>query len=335
MENVLLFTGCSYTYGEGLELYSNNSKWIKQRNYKTHDFELRQIQDSIGTNFRLNNNFPSIVGKHFNITSLQSIKNGGCFANSLRYIRQVQKDITNKKKKIIGIIFQLSSFDREPFHFDYNCRCNMCEGTVWAYWGEFYMHLDYLSNLIENKMNAKNLIRFQKTDKETQDLIVRYFSGIMTKFDNKFNYKNFIQKSLKNKQYFLDVMENITNNMDNILDQTKKEALVLNQKIIEKFEEEMGPVYFIDSWCKSSSKLIFENDFYYDRLIPLKGDDGKYYKKWTSWEKTINKRFIADDFPKTTNYHPSLHSHQIIGNSIINFLNKKPSLEPFLKIRYI
>ena len=80
MENAIIFTGCSYTFGEGLELYSDTPKWINQRNYQTHDFELKQIHDSDGTNFRLNNNFPSIVSKHFNTIPIQSIKNGGSFA---------------------------------------------------------------------------------------------------------------------------------------------------------------------------------------------------------------------------------------------------------------
>ena len=57
----IVFAGCSFTYGEGLDLYCNTEKWIEQRNHTTHDAELRVIADSDGTNFRLNNNFGGIL----------------------------------------------------------------------------------------------------------------------------------------------------------------------------------------------------------------------------------------------------------------------------------
>ena len=47
MENAIIFTGCSYTFGEGLELYSDTPKWINQRNYQTHDFELKQLKQCL------------------------------------------------------------------------------------------------------------------------------------------------------------------------------------------------------------------------------------------------------------------------------------------------
>ena len=333
MENAIIFTGCSYTFGEGLELYSDTPKWINQRNYQTDDFELKQIHDSDGTNFRLNNNFPSIVSKHFNTIPIQSNKNGGSFASSLRFIRKNQATIKKEKtKKIVSIIFQLSSFSREPFHFDYSCECDLCEGTLWAYWGEFYMHLEYLSDLISKKTNTEQIIRFQTSiDDKNRNVIIKYFSGIMKLIYNDFDYDYFVQKSLENKEYFSTIMETVMENIDDIKNKQNKDVLTSLQATIEKFEREIAPVYFIDSWCEDTSKLIFNNEFYYNKLIRLKGDDGKYYKKWTEWEKTIKNRLVKDDFPNTHNHHPSLHSHQRIGESIIDFLNKKP----FLEIKYI
>lgn len=333
MENAIIFTGCSYTFGEGLELYSDTPKWINQRNYITNDAELKAAWDRTGNDFRVNNNFASIVGKHFNLIPVQSIKNGGSFASSLRFIRNTQTTIKKKKnKKIVGIVFQLSSFDREPFHFDYSCECDLCKGTLWAYWGEFYMHLEYLSDLISKKTNTEQIIRFQTSmDDETRSLIIKYFSGIMKLIYNDFDYDYFVQKSLKNKEYFSTIMENVMEIIDDIKNKQNEDTLISIQTIIEKFEKEIAPVYFIDSWCENSSELIFKNEFYYNRLIRLKGDDGKYYKKWIDWEKTIKNRLVKDDFPKTKNHHPSLHSHKLIGESIIDFLNKKP----FLEIKYI
>jgi hypothetical protein len=332
MENAIIFAGCSYTFGEGLELYVDTPKWINQRNYITNDPELKAVWDKDGQDFRLNNNFPSIVAKHFKSTPYQDSNNGGSFASSTRYIKKAQRIIKSEKKnKALGVIFQLSSFDREPFHFDYSCKCDKCKGTIWAYWGEFYMHLEYISDLVSKKTNTEQITKFQNKTIANQNAIVKYFSQLMSRFYDEFNYKNFIDTSLKNKEYFSDIMENITINIDEVINKIKREALISNQELIKTFEREIGPVYFLDSWCEDSSNLIFENKFYYDRLIPLMGDDGRYYKKWKSWEKTINIALIKDDFPKTENHHPSLHCHQLIGKSIINFLNKKS----FLNIRYI
>lgn len=333
MENAIIFAGCSYTFGEGLELYVDTPKWINQRNYVSNDTELKAVWDKDGRDFRLNNNFPSIVAKHFKSTPYQDSNNGGSFSSSTRYIKKAQKIIKREKKnKALGVIFQLSSFDREPFHFDYSCKCDKCKGTIWAYWGEFYMHLEYISDLVSKKSTSEQIIRFQTSiDDETRNLIIKYFSIIMKLIYNDFDYDYFVHKSLENKEYFSTIMETVMENIDEVINKIKIDALISNQELIKKFEREIGPVYFLDSWCEDSSNLIFENKFYYDRLIPLMGDDGRYYKKWKSWEKTINIALIKDDFPKTENHHPSLHCHQIIGKSIIDFLNKKS----FLNIRYI
>lgn len=331
MDNAIIFAGCSFTYGEGLELYTDTPKWIKQRNYSTHDAELKKLVDDDGTNFRLSNNFPGLISNHCNIKALQHHMNGGCFASSTRFIKEVQKvyqnksfnhgyvdeDIINffseKNKNIKCIIIQLSALDREPLHFDYDCRCEMCGGTLWAYFGTFYSKLSYLHDKIILKKKVRKAKAFEK----------KWFSFIMSKMYDNFNYDEFIEKSLNDKVYFSDIMENVTNNIDSVISKLKKESLILNQKLIEKFEKEIAPVYFIDSWCTESSKLFTENEFYYNKMIPLKGADGRHYKKWSTWKKTFTNFTINDDFPKTENDHPNKDTHKFLAESLIKFLNKK------------
>jgi len=333
MNHAIIFAGCSFTYGEGLELYMDTPKWINQRKLVTHDAELKKLVDYESTKFRLNNNFPGLVGKYFNIKPLQHHKNGGCFASSTRFIKEVEAVIkkrknynrgyvddtlleyfnTSENKNIKCIIIQLSSLDREPLHFDYDCKCEMCAGTLWAYFGDFYIHLNYLHNLITLKKKVK----------KPQFIKIKYFSFIMSKMYNNFNYNEFIEKSKEDKKYFSDIMENITNNIDLVINKLKKESLVLNQKLIEKFEKEIAPVYFIDSWCTQSSNIFCDNEFYFNKMIPLKGGDGRHYKKWTSWEKTLTKPRIESDFKETANMHPSKDSHKLISESIVKFLSKK------------
>jgi hypothetical protein len=57
-------------------------------------------------------------------------------------------------------------------------------------------------------------------------------------------------------------------------------------------------------------------------MIPLKGHNGKYYKKWHEWESTFPNKRIWNDFPNTGNGHPTLLQHQHIGESIIHHLKK-------------
>ena len=109
METAIIFAGCSYTFGEGLELYLDTPKWVNQRNYPTHDAELKSVWDNDGRDFRLNNNFPSIVAKYFKSTPYQDSNNGGSFASATRYIKKAQRIIKGeKKKKNVATLSELS-----------------------------------------------------------------------------------------------------------------------------------------------------------------------------------------------------------------------------------
>ena len=332
----IVFAGCSFTYGEGLDLYCNTEKWIEQRNYTTHDAELRVIGDSDGTNFRLNNNFGGLIGNHFGMKSMMHHHNGGCFASSLRFIDAVN-DIYNHsdknrlkelwkdnkrfegndwlesslyeyllgKTEIKAIIIQLSCFNREPIHFNYKCKCEICDDTTWTPLEHFYKHLHYIEK-----------------GGETYDDEVKFFNHIAKKVQKDFNYKEFCKLKSNN---FIDASIKLERDVSKLYKKYMTEGLDLVKKeFIERYEETIAPVYFIDSWDKVSSDYVFENEFYYNRLIPLKSDDDKYYKRWTSWEKNLKNAVIFDDFPKTGNRHPSLHAHKKISESVIEFLNKLP-----------
>jgi hypothetical protein len=71
-------------------------------------------------------------------------------------------------------------------------------------------------------------------------------------------------------------------------------------------------------------------------MIPLKGYNGKYYKKYNQWEKTFPFTRISNEFPKSFNGHPTLLQHEYISKSIIEFLEKNSSeIKLKKKINYI
>ena len=329
----IIFGGCSYTFGEGLELYTKTDRWIEQRNHVTHDKELYHdgVVDNEGTNFRLENNFGGLVGKYYNIKPIIHHKNGGCFASALRFIDSIDSILNHKepdkmkswfskglrydsndwlddntyefllsKPNIKAIIIQFSCFDRDPIHFNYKCKCDTCYSTTWKPMSMVLHHLRYIN---------------EPADDDTIKLFKIFAKKVIPSFD----YEKF--KKLDSHNYYNEATK-LIDLLEKEIPKMVREGLELIIDKIKQIEKDIAPIYFIDSWDEQSSKYLFENDYYFQKLIPLKGDDGKYYKKWTSWEKTLKSSKINDDFPKTQNFHPSLHAHKKISESITKFIDK-------------
>ena len=70
MPDKILFLGDSFTWGEGLELFIENGKWIKQRELHSEWPQLEVIQDIDSLQFRDNNRYPSLVGSELGIQSI-------------------------------------------------------------------------------------------------------------------------------------------------------------------------------------------------------------------------------------------------------------------------
>jgi len=141
MPDKILFLGDSFTWGEGLELFIENGKWIKQRELHSEWPQLEVIQDIDSLQFRDNNRYPSLVGSELGILPVMELNNGGCFSSNVRFAKSI--NISNVK----CIFVQLSQIHRNTLHLSYDCWCTFCAKTEWTSLGDIYR------NILENNEN--------------------------------------------------------------------------------------------------------------------------------------------------------------------------------------
>ncbi len=101
MDNYILFSGCSYTYGEGL--------WR----------ETGDIEESIeNQKYLLENRWITKVSNHFNINRLSNGYNGGTNIHSLNFAKKQIEESRKFKQNIKLIIFQTTHFGRDKETID-------------------------------------------------------------------------------------------------------------------------------------------------------------------------------------------------------------------------
>jgi len=291
--DVIIFGGDSFTWGEGLELYLDTPKWINERTKINGWSELYQKQDYDSQKFRESSRFPNIVSNYFNVDPRVFPLNGGQFETPILHIeRNIQNDVGYSPNKIKCIILQFTTIQRMSLHLDVNCKCKFCSTTgfekPWNVYTKYiYRHLD--NNTITN---------------------IDYWALDWLEKNEKIPYKNLDYGTLFQQ-----------------IDEWFKPLFVRNlNSFIENYVskwEKIAPVYFIDSWDINSSNVIGELDEYKKRMIPLLGFDGKYYTKYSEWENTFEHTRIVNEFPETFNAHATLLQHRYIADSIINHLDGK------------
>jgi hypothetical protein len=292
----IIFLGDSFTWGEGLELYNDNSsKWKSERNVDNNNWLiLKDKQDEDSINFRNNHRYPYLVSKQLNCDYFMDSENGGTLARNFKIL----ENILIKENGITDIIIQFSTLSREPVHLNFNCSCDFCLENQWP---------PILDNL--NRYINKNLYK----DREPTDIISETENSV-------FNYvSSKIQTSDIRAVDFLIKSDNFV--QQNFIKQ-------LDYRInfyLKNLESEHNiNFHFIDSWCGVTSNLIQTNTDINRRLIQLIGKNGKKYNKWSEWIETFKNKSIKDDYPNTNNGHPTLEMHKYLAKSIVDvFSNKK------------
>lgn len=294
MKPNILFLGDSFTWGEGLELYTDTPKWKAERNVENNWPTLSHKQDYEGTLFRESHRFSSIVGDILNCNSIVHMHNGGTLKS---YIGFAETNLYKSHNIIDTVIVQLSCLNREIYHIVPECSCDICTNTEHRPF--FPLMFSTLNKIYDyEKLNSIDLF------------LINFFEEQLS---IKISDSCFFEKFTKFKE-----------------DWYKKTFKVFYDEHVTKWKRDKNVlVYFIDSWDDLSSEIIHQliNE---DEIIPLIGKDDKLYLKWTDWETTFSSNRISSDFPNTKNLHPSLEQHKYIANSIINvlkhnkrFLNKQ------------
>jgi len=302
----IAFFGDSFTWGEGLELYSSNQKWITQRNNKSTWMEIQPIQDEESILFRESNRFPKLVTTHFKSNLLIDHQNGGSFRSLMVKLNPILNDLN--KPEIL--IYQFSSFNRNDICFEedssnFNCKCNICEVSA-KYDASWPITFDVIYKIISD-IHYGNLTEYQQHLKKQFSI----------KYDIDFNLP-------------IDVLIDSVKTIE--IKKSKIHLEYLFNTYFKKLESDGVAIFFIDTWDNLARESLFKNEYFVERVIPLIGYDDNSYINYSEWESTFEHKRIIDEFPKTENAHPTLLQHQYIGKSIIDFLEKKNIKN---KIKYI
>jgi hypothetical protein len=287
LKKTILFLGDSFTWGEGLELYCDTPKWKNERFVENNWPQLVYKQDIDGIQFREANRFPTLVSNELECNIIVDKDNGGSL-NS--FIRLAEANLYNPHNTIETIIIQISCLDREMYHLQQHCKCEVCVGSNYSnIFPQVYMMLE---KIYKNKA-------LNNSEKYVLDF-----------FENKTGYK------ITDKEFFLEFDKLKFKWYDTIF------KYFINDYVQKWKANGLRDIYFIDSWDEYSSNVLFST---IDReyIIPLIGKDDKLYHRWVKWENTFKYRRINSEFPNTKNQHPTVTQHNYIANSIINFLNNK------------
>lgn len=287
--NSIIFGGDSFTWGEGLELYTDTLFWINERHNLNRWTELQLKQTLESTKFREFNRFAGIVSNYFECKQITLDYNGGGFDDGALLIN------ANLNKNPKSIIYQFTTFNRMNLHFSIFCKCDFCNSLEY---GNVRVYNLYLETALK-KLNNIELTHGEH-------------------FHLNWLMKN---KNIPDSNLFLNEIENNkVNELMNLFIPIFEENLdIFINEYLNKWLE-TTPVYLIDSWDEYTSELLFKNPTIVKYLIKLKGFDGNYYKKWKDWERTFPYRRIENEFPNTRNGHPTQLQHQYIADSIIEYM---------------
>lgn len=287
-DKVIYFSGDSFTYGEGLELFTPNDKWKAELSKLNNWPELQQKIDLESNVFRKENNFVGIFSKEFpNFKVYQHHENGGSLSHDMD--KRLPYDI-----KLIGgvdvIVIQFTTFSRNCLHLNYTCECDFCKKTD-------YISIDGILGSIAKSAEGKEL--------NNQD------SNALTEFCKLVNFYDVSSpKILKLYDEFYQ------NNIKNQIEIFKKDFL-------NKFLNQGIDVFFIDSWDGITSYYLQRDSVINDLTIPLISKDGVSYKKWRGFFEKFYQPWIYQNYPITANHHPMPEIHRYIGESLIKFFKNK------------
>lgn len=312
MDNII-FSGDSFVWGEGLELYIDTPYWISQREIYNEWIGMEDGEGLIDkqtpevTKFREDNRFATLVGNKLGLNPIVRKDNGGDWHSSRLVVEQ------NLSLKTKYIIHMFTSIDRNFLHSDILCNCDFCKIDKPK---PFNVYIEYVSKVL-NDEPIDWWMQSRIDYLETQEGIPRFTLERLNEWESNgrgdlISYLDFIfhNHRFKNMEYHLDKF---------------------------KLYRKTAKTYFIDSWCSHTSfQYVRNNPFIESLLIPLKGYDGNYYKYYLDWEATFPHKRIAYEFPKTKNIHPTLLQHQYLAESILEHIEKDTTeIQPIPYIPYV
>ena len=274
----IIFAGCSFTWGEALELYSDyptiRYDYYKQEHKGYYFPEAVMYQKPGHVKFIESNRFARKVAQHFNTFDLVYPKNGGSLTTMRKFI---SSSLLEYEGDIEYIVLQFTEILRDVY-IHTNCTNDCCSISV----------REILNDRISYECNELSLDEYKKY--KSYELYNRYFDGkTPLDIDNEYSTSELI-KTLK---FLSDIQKT----------GIKIKLLGTWTNDIQKYEN-----------LKNIDLELY--NFYKENLVSIKSDDKEYETIFSAYNSKSEYR-IATDLPWSNNDHPSLKFHNLISNSII------------------
>jgi hypothetical protein len=274
----IIFAGCSFTWGEALELYSEyptiRYDYYKQEHKGYYFPEAVMYQKPGHVKFIESNRFARKVAQHFNTFDLVYPKNGGSLTTMRKFI---SSSLLEYEGDIEYIVLQFTEILRDVYIHD-KCTNDCCSISV----------REILNDRISYECNELSLDEYKKY--KSYELYNRYFNGkTPIDIDNEYS----ITELIKTLKFLLDIQKT----------GIKIKLLGTWTNDIQKYEN-----------LKNIDLELY--NFYKENLVSIESD-GKEYETIFSVYNSKSEYRIATDLPWSNNDHPSLKFHNLISDSII------------------
>lgn len=274
----IIFAGCSFTWGEALELYSEyptiRYDYYKQE-HKGYFFpEAVMYQKPGHVRFIESNRFARKVAQHFNTFDLVHPKNGGSLATMRKFI---SSSLLEYEGDIEYIVLQFTEILRDVYIHD-KCLKDCCSISV----------REILNDRVSYECKELSLDEYKKY--KSYELYNQYF-GSKTPIDIDNEYStNELLKTLT----FLKEIENSG---------IRIKLLGTWTSDIQKYEN-----------LKNIDLNLY--NFYNKNLVEIHTKNRTHQTIFSAYNSEPEYR-IATDLPWSNNDHPSLKFHNIVADSII------------------
>ncbi len=296
-----IFTGCSFTWGQGLWSYCTTKHKVPT---VTEYIDGAGVPDA-GIRFLEGNRWPHRVAQTFKAREIVKRNNGGTDDESIRFINQVKENHVSKETLLTQnvawddvklCVFQTTQLYRSSFYFNYK--------------GE-----DYRVFSEPSKRNFDRIEKLQKTDENGIELQYPIILEETKNFDVFINW-------LIDNNYSIEDFEKIL--IDEMCNRIKNK--------LKELEEKYNIQTLIVCWTDEYLEKILSDDWLSKRLVKIHHDNNAdnctieynciqdlqlYYP-----ELVISKDSRNRLHPSGDDEHPSLECHKIIAKSVVNKINE-------------
>lgn len=284
----IIFAGCSFTWGEALELYSDyptiRYDYYKQE-HKGYFFpEAVMYQKPGHIKFIESNRFARKVSQHFNTFDLVHPKNGGSLSTMRKFIAS---SLLEYEGDIEYVVLQFTEILRDVYIHD-KCLNSCCNISV----------REILNDRVSYECKELELEEYKKY--KSYELYNKYFGDkTPLDIDNEYSTKELI----KTLTFLKDIDES----------GIKVKLLGTWTSDIQKYKN-----------LKNIDLNLY--NFYKESLIPIYSDDREYETIFSAYNSNPEYK-IATDLPWSNNDHPSLKFHNLLTQSIIKSIENDSKIK--------